>query len=52
VAADLGVPSHRIHYRLDKVRELSGWDTGSMSQRRALVLGLRCFRVLAPVLPG
>jgi hypothetical protein len=52
VAADLGVPAHRVRYRLDKVRELSGLDAGVAAERRLLALGVRCWRVLAPALPG
>jgi hypothetical protein len=52
VAADLGVAAHRVRYRLEKVRELSALDAGVVAHRRSLGLGLRCFRVLAPVLPG
>jgi hypothetical protein len=52
VAADLGVPSHRVRYRMEKVRELTGWDAGTVADRRALALGVRCHRVVAPALPG
>jgi hypothetical protein len=52
VAADLGVPPHRIRYRMEKVRELSGWDAATPAHRRALSLGVRCLRVVAPALPG
>jgi hypothetical protein len=52
VASDLGMPEHRVRFRLEKVRELNGWDAGVLAHRRALALGLRCFRVVAPGLPG
>jgi hypothetical protein len=52
VALDLAVPEHRVLYRLEKVRELSGLDARTLPGRRALGLGLRCFRVLGPALPG
>jgi DNA-binding PucR family transcriptional regulator len=52
VAADLGVPAHRVRYRLEKVRELSGWDPAAAADRRVLALGVRCWRVVAPGLPG
>jgi PucR C-terminal helix-turn-helix domain/GGDEF-like domain len=52
VALDLGVPPHRVRYRLEKARELSGLDAGTPPGRRALSLGLRCYRVVAPALPG
>jgi hypothetical protein len=51
-AAELGVPAHRVRYRLDKVRELSGLDAGVEAERRRLAVGVRCWRVLAPALPG
>jgi hypothetical protein len=51
VAADLGVPAHRVRYRMEKVRELSGWDSAVPAHRRSLALGIRCLRVLAPALP-
>jgi hypothetical protein len=51
VALDLGVPPHRVRYRLDKVRELTGLDAGTPSGRRELSIGLRCHRVVAPGLP-
>jgi sugar diacid utilization regulator len=52
VAADLGLPAHRVRFRLEKARELSGLDAGVVAHRRALEVGLRCFRVVAPGLPG
>jgi hypothetical protein len=52
VAADLGVPAHRVRYRMEKVRELSGWDPMAPAHRRALALGARCLQVVAPALPG
>jgi GGDEF-like domain/PucR C-terminal helix-turn-helix domain len=52
VAHDLGVPEHRVRYRLEKVRELTGLDATAAAGRRALGLGLRCFRVLGPALPA
>jgi hypothetical protein len=52
VALDLAVPEHRVRYRLEKVRELSGLDARTVPGRRGLGLGLRCFRVLGPGLPG
>jgi hypothetical protein len=52
VAAELGVPAHRVRYRLEKVRELSGLQAAVPADRRALELGVRCWRVLAPELPG
>lgn len=51
VAADLGVPVHRVRYRMEKVRELSGWDAAVPAHRRSLALGVRCLRVVAPALP-
>jgi DNA-binding PucR family transcriptional regulator len=51
-AAELGVPAHRVRYRLDKVRELTGLDAGVEAERRRLAVGVRCWRVLAPALPG
>lgn len=52
VALDLGVAEHRVRYRLEKARELSGLDARAAAGRRELALGLRCFRVLGPALPG
>jgi hypothetical protein len=52
VALDLGVPEHRVRYRLEKVRELTGLDARVVAGRRELGLGLRCYRVLGPALPG
>jgi hypothetical protein len=52
VALDLGIPEHRVRYRLEKVRELSGLDVRTPTGRRELALGLRCHRVLRPTLPG
>jgi hypothetical protein len=51
VAAGMGVPEHRVRYRLDKVRELSGLDAAVAGDRRRLAVGVRCWRVLAPALP-
>ena len=47
VAAELGVPEHRVRYRLEKARELTGWDPLRREHRDALALGLRCMRVVA-----
>jgi hypothetical protein len=44
------MPEHRVRYRLDKVRELSGCDAAAPGGRRALELGVRCLRVLGPSL--
>jgi sugar diacid utilization regulator len=52
VALDLAVPEHRVRYRLEKARELTGLDARLLAARRELALGLRCFRVLGPALPG
>jgi hypothetical protein len=52
VALDLGMAAHRVRYRMEKVRELTGWDAATAPERRALGLGLRCLRVIAPALPG
>jgi hypothetical protein len=52
VASELGVPAHRVSYRLDKVRELSGLDAAVALERRQLAVGVRCWRVLAPALRG
>jgi purine catabolism regulator len=51
VAAAHGIPAHRISYRVDKVRELTGWDAARPEHQTALALGLRCRRVLAAELP-
>jgi hypothetical protein len=47
VAHELGLPEHRVRYRLEKVRELTGLDAATPAGRRALALGLRCRRVLS-----
>jgi GGDEF-like domain/PucR C-terminal helix-turn-helix domain len=47
VAVQLGLPAHRVAYRLEKIRELSGLDAATAAGRRALALGLRCGRVVA-----
>jgi hypothetical protein len=52
VAAGLGVPAHRVRYRMEKVRELCGLDPGAPEDRRVLALGVRCWRVVAPGLRG
>jgi purine catabolism regulator len=52
VALDLAMPEHRVRYRLEKARELTGLDARTVAGRRELGLGLRCFRVLEPALPG
>jgi DNA-binding PucR family transcriptional regulator len=52
VAAELGLPEHRIRYRLEKAHELTGLDATAPAGRRALGLGLRCHRVLGPALPA
>jgi hypothetical protein len=51
VAAGLGVPAHTVRYRIEKARELSGWDAAVPAHRRSLALGVRCLRVVAPALP-
>jgi hypothetical protein len=52
VALAQGVPAHRIRYRLEKIRELGGWDPALPVHQAALSRGLRCRRVLADELPG
>jgi PucR C-terminal helix-turn-helix domain/GGDEF-like domain len=52
VAVAQGVPAHRIRYRLEKVRELAGWDPALPVHQAALARGLRCRRALAGELPG
>ncbi|MEA2283315.1 MAG: hypothetical protein QOK21_3922 [Solirubrobacteraceae bacterium] len=52
VALAQGVPAHRIRYRLEKVRELGGWDAALPVHQAALSRGVRCRRVLADELPG
>jgi PucR family transcriptional regulator, purine catabolism regulatory protein len=42
---------HTVAYRLDRVRELSGLDPGSSSDRERLGLGIKAFRILEPTLP-
>lgn len=46
-AARLYAHRHTIRYRLDRVRELTGFDVMSSSDREQLALGLRARRVLA-----
>jgi hypothetical protein len=52
VALAQGVPGHRIRYRLEKIRELGGWEATLPVHQAALSRGLRCRRVLADELPG
>lgn len=42
---------HTVAYRLDRVRELSGLDPGSSSDRERLGLGIKAYRILEPTLP-
>ncbi len=46
-AARMYAHRHTIRYRLDRVRELTGLDVTSTTDRERLVLGLRARRVLA-----
>jgi len=43
---------HTIRYRLERVRELSGFDVGSTDGRERLSLGLKAMRVLGIPAPG
>jgi len=43
---------HTIRYRLERVRELSGFDVGSTTGRERLSLGLKAMRVLGIPAPG
>jgi sugar diacid utilization regulator len=43
---------HTIRYRLDRVRELSGFDVSSTDGRERLSLGLKAMRVLGIAPPG
>lgn len=43
---------HTIRYRLERVRELSGFDVGSTEGRERLSLGLKAMRVLGIPAPG
>ncbi len=43
---------HTIRYRLDRVRELTGFDVGSTDGRERLSLGLKAMRVLGIAPPG
>jgi sugar diacid utilization regulator len=43
---------HTIRYRLDRVRELTGFDVGSTDGRERLSLGLKAMRVLGISPPG
>ena len=43
---------HTIRYRLERVRELTGFDVGSTDGRERLSLGLKAMRVLGIVPPG
>jgi sugar diacid utilization regulator len=42
---------HTVAYRLERVRELSGLDPASSTDRERLGLGLKAFRILEPELP-
>lgn len=39
---------HTVAYRLDRIRELSGLDPASSSDRERLGLGIKAFRILGP----
>jgi PucR family transcriptional regulator, purine catabolism regulatory protein len=41
---------HTVAYRLDKVRDLSGLDPSSSTDRERLGLGIKAYRILAPTL--
>ncbi|MFN2617464.1 MAG: PucR family transcriptional regulator [Thermoleophilaceae bacterium] len=43
---------HTIRYRLERVRELTGFDVSSTEGRERLSLGLKAMRVLGIVAPG
>jgi hypothetical protein len=43
---------HTIRYRLERVRELSGFDVASSDGRESLSLGLKAMRVLGVTPPG
>jgi sugar diacid utilization regulator len=43
---------HTIRYRLERVRELSGFDVSSTEGRERLSLGLKAMRVLGIMAPG
>jgi hypothetical protein len=42
---------HTVAYRLERVKDLSGLDPSSSSDRERLGLGIKAFRILAPTLP-
>jgi sugar diacid utilization regulator len=42
---------HTVAYRLERVKELSGLDPSSSSDRERLGLGIKAYRILAPTLP-
>jgi sugar diacid utilization regulator len=42
---------HTVAYRLDRIRELTGLDPGSSSDRERIGLGIKAYRILAPTLP-
>jgi len=42
---------HTVAYRLERVRELSGLDPSSSTDRERIGLGIKAFRIFAPTLP-
>jgi sugar diacid utilization regulator len=42
---------HTVAYRLDRIKELTGLDPGSSSDRERIGLGIKAYRILAPTLP-
>jgi len=50
-AREIYAHRHTVAYRLDRVRELSGLDPSSSTDRERLGLGIKAFRILAPTLP-
>jgi PucR C-terminal helix-turn-helix domain/GGDEF-like domain len=50
-AATIYAHRHTIAYRLDRIRELTGFDPMKTEDRERLGLGLKAFRIIEPSLP-
>jgi hypothetical protein len=50
-AASIYAHRHTIAYRLDRIRELTGFDPMRTEDRERLGLGLKAFRIIEPSLP-
>ena len=50
-AASIYAHRHTIAYRLERIRDLTGFDPMKTEDRERLGLGLKAFRIIEPSLP-